>query len=76
MGEEEAQAEKEIIAKYKEWKLYRYDPSIKYEPLKQFDVPRFVVSPSLTGLTQNLTHKVKAQQITNRLFVLVVSSFT
>ncbi|KAL8124779.1 hypothetical protein AgCh_012436 [Apium graveolens] len=41
---EEARAEKEIIAKYEEWELYRYDPSIKYEPLEQSDVPSFVVS--------------------------------
>lgn len=44
MGEEEALNEMEILAKYKEEELYRYDPSIKYEVLRRFDVTKFVVS--------------------------------
>ncbi|XP_074377543.1 uncharacterized protein LOC141719058 [Apium graveolens] len=43
MEEREAQIQTEILANT-EGELYRYNPKIKYEPLKRYDVPRFVFS--------------------------------
>lgn len=45
MTEEEAQAQiDKLLAGTKKDDLYRYNPSIKYEPLKRYDVPRFAFS--------------------------------
>ncbi|KAK1383424.1 hypothetical protein POM88_021159 [Heracleum sosnowskyi] len=41
---EEAETQKEILAKCKDGELFCYDPTIKYEPLKRYNVPRFVFS--------------------------------
>ncbi|KAK1369561.1 hypothetical protein POM88_035653 [Heracleum sosnowskyi] len=45
MTEEEAQAQiDKLFAGTKKEELYRYNPNIKYEPLKRYDVPRFAFS--------------------------------
>lgn len=66
MAEEEAQIQKEILANYKEGELYCYNPNIKYEPLKRYDVPRFVFSEDsssdLSDLESNAQNETMAEE--------------